>query len=216
MIHQRNKDLIFLFTKYITKILRPYYRIKYNNKKNLALHLGSSHNIINGFINIDGNPLRKKTLYYDIRNKLPFNNNSVLYIFVSNVFEHFFPDEISLMLMDINRCMQKDGVMRIVVPDLEKAVIAYNNRDYKFFRDFPTSYKSLGGRFSNHIFCDAQHRLAYDFSYMCELLTESGFKLENTKKLEFDKSDLPQDIYQKIKPFEAHFASTDLFVEVIK
>lgn len=216
MIHQRNKDLIFLLTKYGTRFLRPYYLIKYHNKKNLALHLGSSHNIIAGFINIDGNPLRKNTMYFDIRNKLPFGNNAVSCIFVSNVFEHFFPDEIELVIKDIYRCLSNGGIMRIVVPDLEKAISAYNNKDYKFFHDFPRSYKSLGGRFSNAMFCDAQHRLAYDFSYMSELLAYAGFNLVNIQKLEYGSSNLPSIIYEKIKPFETHFAKTDLFVEVKK
>ena len=216
MIHQRNKDLLFRLTKYVTSILRPYHTIKYSNQKNLALHLGSSHNIIDGFINIDGNPLRKKTMYYDIRNKLPFKNNSVLYVFVSNVFEHFFPDEIELILKDIYRCLNRSGMMRIVVPDLEKAINAYNNKDFNFFHDFPRSYKSLGGRFSNAMFCDAQHRLAYDFSYLSELLDLAGFDSKNIKRMDFDKSDLPIEIYEKIKPFEHFFAKTDLFVEVQK
>ena len=216
MIHQRTKDLIFNFTYYITKLLIPYYSVKYRNASNLHLHLGSGSNIIDGFINIDGNPLRKKILYYDIRNILPFKKDSVRYVFTSNVFEHFFPDEISLILSDINRCMHKNGIMRIVVPDLEKAISAYTKEDYKFFRDFPTSYKSLGGRFSNHIFCDAQHRLTYDYSYLEELLVTAGFNKNNIYKLDFGSSKMPENIYVKIKPFEEHFVKTDLFIEVKK
>jgi len=216
MIHQRTKDIFFNITKIITKVLSPFYKIKFSNKMDLNLHLGSGKNIISGFINIDGNPLRKNILYFDLRNKLPFKNDSVKYVFSSNVFEHFFPDEILEILSDIYDKMQPNGIMRIVVPDLEKAIIAYNNKDFSFFRDFPTTYKSLGGRFSNHIFCDAQHRLAYDYSYLKELLIKAGFNEDKIIKSEFGNSNLPVEIYNKINPFEEHFANTDLFVEVKK
>lgn len=216
MIHQRTKDLIFNVTKFITRIFRPYYYIKFYSNSNLNLHLGSGKNIIEGFINIDGNPLIKNILYYDIRNKLPFKDQSVQYIFTSNVLEHFFPDEILLVLKDTYRCLKTDGILRIVVPDLEKAINAYVNKDYNFFNDYPVSYKSLGGRFSNFIFCDAQHRLSYDFSYLKELLNRAGFNLNSIKKMSFDLTELPNDVYAKLKPFEEQFAKSDLFIEVKK
>ena len=216
MLHQRNKDLIFFITKTFTKLLLPFYKLKYSSSAKLHLHLGSGQNIIKGFINIDGNPLRRGILYYDIRNKLPFKNGSVQYIFTSNVFEHFFPDEIIKILKNIFDCLELDGVMRIVVPDLEKAIEAYVRKDYKYFGDFPRYYKSIGGRFSNHIFCDAQHRITYDFDYLKELLVQSGFDQNKILKMEFRNSNLPSEIYNKISPFEEHFARTDLFIEVKK
>ncbi|OGU35890.1 MAG: hypothetical protein A2315_15935 [Ignavibacteria bacterium RIFOXYB2_FULL_35_12] len=216
MIHQRTKDLILYFSYYLTKFLYPYYVMKYLDSANLYLHLGSGSNIISGFINIDVNPLRKGILYYDIRNKLPFKAGSVRFVFASNVFEHFYPDEIFEIFRNIYQNLESDGIIRIVVPDLEKAVDAYKEKKYSFFGAFPRSYKSIGGRFSNFIFCDAQHRITYDFSYLQELLMISGFNSENIMKMEFGISNLPQEIYNKIKPFEVNFANTDLFIEVRK
>lgn len=216
MVHQRTKDLIFNITYFITKLFRPYYLIKFRNSSNLCLHLGSGNNIIDGFINIDGNPLRKHTIYYDIRHQLPFKKNSVQYIFVSNVLEHFFPDELYLILNNIYDILAKDGIIRIVVPDLEKAIDAYLRNDKSHFGDFPSSFQSIGGRFSNHIFCDAQHRMTFDFSFFQELLVKAGFKIEQINKMQFGNSNIQQHVYDKIKPFEEHFAKTDLFVEAIK
>lgn len=216
MVHQRTKDLIFNITYFITKLFRPYYLIKFRNSSNLWLHLGSGSNIIDGFINIDGNPFRKRAIYYDIRNQLPFKKSSVQYIFISNVLEHFFPDELYLILNNIYEIMAKDGTLRIVVPDLEKAIDAYVRNDKSHFGDFPSSYQSIGGRFSNHIFCDAQHRITFDFSFLQELLVKAGFQIGNIYKKQFGESNITRVIYEKIKPFEEHFAKTDLFVEAIK
>lgn len=106
--------------------------------------------------------------------------------------------------------------MRIVVPDLEKAIEAYVREDFNYFGDFPSSYKSIGGRFSNHIFCDAQHRITYDFAYLQALLVKAGFHQDKILKMKFGESTLPLNIYNKIIPFEEHFAKTNLFIEVKK
>jgi predicted SAM-dependent methyltransferase len=216
MIHQRTKDLIFNGIRIITKMLRPYYNIKFHSSDNLCLHLGCGKNILDDFINIDGNPLRKHILFYDIRNRFPFQDNSVKYAYTSNVMEHFFSDEVPIIFKNIYQCMKRGGILRIVVPDLEKSISAYINHEPDFFTDYPREYKSIGGRFSNFIFCDSQHRITYDFSLMQELLTDAGFVSDNIKKMDFGKSDLPAEIFHNIKPFEEHHANMNLYVEVKK
>jgi hypothetical protein len=67
--------------------------------------------------------------------------------------------------------------MRLVVPSLRSAIRAYEaNRAQWFDANFPRHFDSLGGRFSNFVFCDGQHRAAYDFSYCEEELRKAGFR----------------------------------------
>lgn len=192
MIHQRKKDLIFFGIKIVSLGLYPIYKIYFFRKKDLSLHLGSGRKIIKGFLNIDANPLLifRGTLFYDILNKLPFKNNSVKEIYLSNVLEHFYFDEALKILKEIYRVLKKEGVVRIVVPDLEKSIQAYIKNDYHFFSDFPYKFQSQGGRFYNFIFCDAQHKMAFDFEFLKEILTMAGFKKENIFKVESGKSNL--------------------------
>ena len=42
--------------------------------------------------------------------------------------------------------------------------------------DYPRHFDSLGGRFSNFVFCDGQHRTAFDLSYLDEVLRAAGFR----------------------------------------
>ena len=37
-------------------------------------------------------------------------------------------------------------------------------------------YDSLGGKFSNYVFCSGQHRTAFDFEYLSEVLRKAGFR----------------------------------------
>ena len=67
--------------------------------------------------------------------------------------------------------------MRVIVPSLSNAILAFqqNRRDW-FYDDFPRHFDSLGGRFSNFVFCDGQHRTAFDLSYLDEVLRKAGFR----------------------------------------
>jgi hypothetical protein len=63
------------------------------------------------------------------------------------------------------------------VPNLASAISAYSQRQLDWFEaSFPRHFDSLGGRFSNFVFCDGQHRTAFDHAYMDEVLRQAGFR----------------------------------------
>jgi predicted SAM-dependent methyltransferase len=160
--------------------LNHYYR-KYvvpwkgGNGKGLHLNLGCGHRRCDYFVNIDANPLLKPDLWLDIRNGLPFADQSVDSIYTAQMLEHFYPDELMKVLSECSRVLKRHSGMRIVVPSLENAVAAYAVHKLQWFSDWPRSNRSAGGRFSNFIFCDGQHRNAFDFEYMSEMLQSAGF-----------------------------------------
>ncbi len=179
MIHQRQKDLLlFMISK--VSVLNLYYR-KYvspwnnRNGKGVHLNLGCGDKYCDYFVNIDANPLRKSDLWLDIRNGLPFADQSIDSIYTAQMLEHFYPDELVKVLSECHRVLKADAGMRIVVPSLENAIAAYSVRKVQWFSDWPRSNRSMGGRFSNFIFCDGQHRNAFDFEYMNEVLLSVGF-----------------------------------------
>jgi predicted SAM-dependent methyltransferase len=126
-------------------------------------------------VNIDANPLRKLDLWLDIRNGLPFADQSVDSIYTAQMLEHLYPNELVNVLSECRRVLKRNGGMRIVVPSLENAIAAYSICKLQWFSDWPRSNRSIGGRFSNFIFCDGQHRNAFDFEYMTEVLLSVGF-----------------------------------------
>ena len=67
--------------------------------------------------------------------------------------------------------------MRLVVPNLHSAIAAYQQKRNDWFYDaFPRHFDSVGGRFANFVFCDGQHRTAFDFGYLEEELRKAGFR----------------------------------------
>ncbi|MCX6909722.1 MAG: methyltransferase domain-containing protein [Verrucomicrobia bacterium] len=64
----------------------------------------------------------------DVRRGLPLENESVRFIYCSHVLEHFERWEALAILKECRRCLRKDGVMRIVVPDVQKLFSDYQSR----------------------------------------------------------------------------------------
>jgi predicted SAM-dependent methyltransferase len=179
LLHQRHKNPLFWA---ISKVTLPNYyfrRLIYSLTPvngPLHLHLGCGPKYVSGFVNIDGNPFNKIDLWLDLRSGLPFPSNRVDSIYSTHVFEHFYPDEVQVLLHECVRVLKPGGGIRLIVPNLGSAIAAYNQNRTAWFPDaFPRHFDSPGGRFSNFIFCDGQHRTAFDFTHMEEVLRNAGF-----------------------------------------
>ena len=53
-------------------------------------------------------------------NKLPFENNSFKAVYTSHTLEHLTADEVHNFIKESHRVLIKGGVVRVVVPDMEK------------------------------------------------------------------------------------------------
>jgi len=159
LLHQRYKDIVFWGIAKATlpnHLLRRYVMSARPANGACHLHLGCGPKYLPGFLNIDGNLFNKIDLWLDVRNGLPFPSNTVDSIYSTHMFEHFYPDELQALLRECLRVLKPDGGIRLIVPNLASAISA--------------------GRFSNFVFCDGQHRTAFDFSYLDEVLRQSGFR----------------------------------------
>lgn len=218
MIHQRYKDFYYAFFSPIMKLNYYRYRVFYKwflRKGGFRLHLGCGDKYFGGFINIDGNVFRKTDMWLDIRHGLPFPCASVSVIYGANLLEHFYTNECESVLKECFRVLKKGAGIRIVVPNLKNAIYAYTRNRPDWFTDWPIKYKSLGGRFSNLVICHGQHRNAFDFDYLEELLLGIGFsKVKEQKSGEsflFDREFLLKYEVEK----EPHL-SVNLYVEAFK
>jgi predicted SAM-dependent methyltransferase len=181
LLHQRYKDIAFLV---IAQATWPNYWLKRlrhanqtSNGHSLDLHLGCGIHYLPGFVNIDANPLQKTDMWLDVRCGLPFASGSVNSIYTTHMIEHLYPDELERLLGDCARVLKAGGGMRIIVPSLSNAITAFQQKRHDwFYDDFPRHFDSLGGRFSNFVFCDGQHRTAFDLSYLDEILRKAGFR----------------------------------------
>ena len=111
--------------------------------------------------------------------------------------------------------LKTGGGIRLIVPSLESAIAAYTQQRNEWFYDsFPRHFDSLGGRFSNFVFCDGQHRTAFDFSYLSEVLREAGFR--EVEKSAEGKSRLYKDEAPPFEPGDSRELPHSLYVEAFK
>ncbi len=179
------------------------------------LNLGSGPNSAKGWINYDWGllpligKLRLNTMLvklglldksYDwkwpkitlvnIKNDLPDEDESVDYIYCSNVLEHFEKYESTAVLKECQRVLKKDGIVRVIVPDLKKLIENYTSAD-NFNREYfgynKDQYNGIIGRFKR--FFIRGHQWMYDSNSFYELLKEIGFS--NIKEYKFRKGELP-------------------------
>jgi predicted SAM-dependent methyltransferase len=187
------------------------------HKKDIKINIGSGRAYLSGFINIEGNIVSKKNIFLDIRVGLPYPRESVKFIYASHFLEHFYFDELQAILREIYRVLCFGGVFRIVVPDLEQAILHYANKNDAFFSEFPRGFASTGGKFVNFIFCDGQHKTAFDFSFIRELLLQAGFSKNNIEKLSASESVyLDKHDFDQLRSIEELNAINSLFVEARK
>jgi SAM-dependent methyltransferase len=218
LLHQRYKDIVFWGISKATLpnyLLRRYVMNGGHANGARHLHLGCGTKYLSGFVNIDGNLFNKIDVWLDVRNGLPFPPNSIDSIYSTHMFEHFYPDELRRLLQECARVLRGGGGVRLVVPSLESAIAAYSQQRSEWFDDsFPRHFDSLGGRFSNFVFCDGQHRTAFDFSYFDEVLRQAGFR--EVERSGEGKSRLYGSSVPPYEPQDSKDLPHSLYVEAFK
>jgi predicted SAM-dependent methyltransferase len=93
--------------------------------KYLNLGCGSNYILDNSWTNIDFYGDGIKVVSHNLLNGIPENDNSFDLVYHSHVLEHFSKDDGVKFLRDCYRVLKPGGVLRVVVPDLERIVKAY-------------------------------------------------------------------------------------------
>jgi SAM-dependent methyltransferase len=157
----------------------------HEGSRELKVHVGCGGHELPGWINVDNHPA---PLAINLDWGLPLPTGSARYVFVAHLLEHLFhPAQSSRLLAEIRRVLAPGGVVRIVVPDIEKHLRAYANGDEAFFaerrrqRRLPVELTSLetllpyagAGATPDALF--EQHKFGYDFATLARALERAGF-----------------------------------------
>ena len=133
-------------------------------------------------------------LYHNLNVKLPFKPKSFKYAYCSHFLEHITKDQGEIFLKNIFNILEDNGVLRIVVPDLEFAISLYNSDKEKMLKKyFFLNKKSF---FSNH-------RYMYDYETLSKVLSKVGFN--KIKRSEYKKSDFPDSDFLDSYPNDSLF-----------
>lgn len=141
----------------------------------------------------------------DIKKRLPLDDNSVDYIYCSHVLEHFEKYETRSILNECYRVLKKNGIMRIVLPDLKQIVSNYGEADgfNRIYFGYDKDKKSIFNFFIRG------HQWMYDIKSICLLLKPIFSRIEVKK---FGFGGVPDLDKLDLKMHKNH----SLYVEVIK
>jgi predicted SAM-dependent methyltransferase len=142
----------------------------------VRVHLGPGQaKYLPGWINIDANMFTGKVdVWADLRNQLPFRDNSVSAVYSHHMIEHL-PD-LATHFRDVFRCLKPGGVYRVGGPHGENAMRKYLDGDKSWFGDYPDKRRSIGGKLENFIFCRQEHLTILTSSFLEELMIDAGFE----------------------------------------
>ncbi len=146
----------------------------------LRLHIGCGTRYLEDWINIDNNSdnnITRLDMNLDLRNPLPFSDNSVHYIYHEHFLEHLSVLEAVRALKDFMRVLRPNGVMRVSVPDLALVVANYGNPDWKkapWLKQFGLGFVQTRAELININFRAWGHQWLYDWEELERRLREAG------------------------------------------
>lgn len=176
MVPQQVKDALFAVNQIAVRPNRWLWRARFGSTRRsdrLYVHLGCGEKRIAGMLNCDGNLLRKPDIWLDLRLPLPFRDSSVEVAYTSHTLEHLFPEEALKLLREIRRTLRPDGIARVAVPDMSYALeqIASGAAPCPWPRRFDDPVAQA----VNYIFCDGQHKYAYNAAILADFARQAGF-----------------------------------------
>ncbi len=193
--------------------------------RGLKVNVGAGGKKIKSWINIDSPP---GDLALNLLWGLPLPNASVDFIYFSHVLEHFYyKDQALFVLKEFRRTLSSKGVVRIVVPDIEKCIEAYVSRNHAFFEnrkklfDWAAQCNTRLEHFLGYAGANVkpgnflEHKYGYDYETLEQLLREAGFK--NITRSDYMASKYKilriDDTASHVANFKIHEAHYSLFVE---
>jgi SAM-dependent methyltransferase len=82
----------------------------------------------------------RDVLYHDLRRPLPWDDGAIDTIYASHLLEHLYRDHAAALLRECHRVLRREGVLRLMVPDLEDLA-----RRYLAARDAPEKATPAAG-----------------------------------------------------------------------
>lgn len=141
----------------------------------VRLNWGCGEHTRSGWINSDIKEGPGTDLVGDIRRGLPLASESVDYAVSVHALPELSYPELVPALEELLRVLKPRGVLRLVLPDLDKAIRAYEGEEEDYFALVADDATSRGGRFVTQILWYGYSRSLFTPDFAEELLAKAGF-----------------------------------------
>jgi SAM-dependent methyltransferase len=129
-----------------------------------------------GWINADRIPAPGVALCGDVRDGLPLPDGSVDYAVGMHALQDVPYLDVVPVLRELRRVLRPGGVLRLGLPDLDRALAAYarGDRDYFYIPDAEAA--TLGGKLIVQIIWYGSVRTPFTWEFARELLERAGYR----------------------------------------
>lgn len=139
------------------------------------LNWGCGDHVAPGWINSDVKSAPGVDLVADIRRGLPIESDSVDYAVSVHALPELSLDELVPALIEIHRVLKPGGVLRLVLPDLRRAIEAYMREEDDYFHLVAKDVRTPGARLVTQMLWYGYSRSLFTTDFAAELLQRAGY-----------------------------------------
>jgi predicted SAM-dependent methyltransferase len=170
------------------------------------LHLGTSNNVLEGWLNTDIFLNSKSVVYLDATRRFPFDDATFEYVMAEHMIEHIDYAAAQIMLHECFRVLKPGGRIRLATPDLkvllalhstDKTEIQRRYVDWIVSRVLPTAGERQDVFVINNAFRAWGHQFLYDHDTLLRAVATAGFQ-----NVRFYQSGVSDDTH--LKGIESH------------
>lgn len=163
-----------------------------------------------GWINSDCVARPGVDLPCDIRRGLPLEENSLDYITSIHALPEIPYPDLEDVLWELRRVLRPGGVLRLGLPDMDRAIDAYLRKDPDYFLIPDDVIQSRGGKMIVQLVWFGRSRTMFTYDFVEELLRKAGFREVHRCDFGQTQSPYPGIVELDNRPRES------LFVEAVK
>ncbi len=140
------------------------------------LHFGCGGSAAPGWINSDINDEPGIDVICNMLEGFPLEDGSIDYAVGIHVLPELAYPDLEPALVELRRILRDGGVLRLALPDLERAMRAYIERDAGYFLVPDDDVRSLGGKMVVQLTWYGYSKSMYTFDFIEEMLYRAGFR----------------------------------------
>ena len=141
----------------------------------LKLNLGCGPKAAPGWLNCDRLPADGVDLCLDLTRGVPLATASVDCIAGIHLVQDLAWADIAPALRELHRVLKAGGVLRLAVPDLDRAIQAYLSGDMRYFYVPDSDARSIGAKLGTQIIWYGSVRTPCTYDFLAEWLAAAGF-----------------------------------------